>query len=284
MACGIATLKMSSDAVNVRDRREISSAIVKTFALTNEVPQYLDSQTNPKEMHPVDLLARVVETEGMRQLLTMTKKKDLQKMCEFAGLVVDMNDKRQVIKIILQTWTKVGTKKFLKKNVSDTHLATICKNLGIPASASRPECVERIIRQLNIIGLENLSKKVTDENVKNILEQTSKGQQSEKNLLEQTSKSEKHLRTSQKTNGTGESRHQNGERHSGENRHANGESRLQLPLEKSGMSSSSRSSSREHGMAKSQEMKQKTPRSKGKDKDSKSPRKEKEKDKGKKKS
>jgi len=159
MACGIATLKMSTfDTVNVRDRRDISTAIVKTFALTNEVPQYLYTQTNPKELHPVDLLARVVETEGMRQLLTMTKKKDLQKMCEFAGLNVDINDKRQVIKIILQTWTDVGTKKFLKKNVSDAHLATICKNLGIPTS-SRPECVEQIIRKLNIIGLENFSKK-----------------------------------------------------------------------------------------------------------------------------
>jgi len=189
MACGIATLKMSSFDTNVRDRRDISSAIVKTFALTNEVPQYLYTQTNPKELHPVDLLARVVETEGMRQLLTMTKKKDLQKMCEFAGLNVDMNDKRQVIKIILQTWTDVGTKKFLKKNVSDAHLATICKNLGIPTS-SRPECVEQIIRKLNIIGLENFSKKVTDENVKNILEQTSKGQQSEK-LLRPTLKNER---------------------------------------------------------------------------------------------
>jgi len=278
MACGIATLKMSSfEAFNApRDRREqLSSAIVKTFALTNEVPQYLDLQTNPKEMHPVDLLARVVEAEGMRQLLTMTKKKELQKMCEYAGLDADMNDKRQVIKIILQTWTGVGTKKFLKKHVSDAHLAMICKNLGMSAPTSRPLCVEQIIRQLNIIGLENFSKKVTDENVKNILEQTSKGQQSEK------------LRTSQResrpvAHTNGETRHANGE-----TRHANGESRLQLPLEKSVANTSSRSPSREHGMAKSQEMKQKTPRSKGKDKDgkdSKSPRKEKEKDKVKKKS
>jgi len=153
--------------------------------------------------------------------------------------------------------------------VSDAQIVTICKNLGIippiPAfsiSSDRNVCVEQIIRQLHIIGLENFSKKVADENVKNILEHTSKSQQPDR------------LQIPGKKNG--DSR---GERaHSGE---------------KSGTSSTSRSSSREHGMAKSQEILKKSPKSKKEkekekdkndtQKDTKSPRKA-EKEKGKKKS
>jgi len=189
MASGTATLKMSTydDASTSWERRvQISSAIEKTNAPNNNgLSHSLDIHTNSKDMHPVDMLTRVVEAEGIRQLLMMTKKKELQKMCEHGALVdADPNDKRQMIKLILQTWTDIGTKKFLKHKVSDAQIVTICKNLGIippiPAfsiSSDRNVCVEQIIRQLHIIGLENFSKKVADENVKNILEHTSKSQQ-----------------------------------------------------------------------------------------------------------
>jgi len=119
MACGTATLKMSTfdDAATAWERREqISSAIEKTYVPKYGLSQSLDIHTNSKEMHPVDLLTRVVESEGIRQLLMMTKKKELQKMCEHAALDADPNDKRQMIKLILQTWTDIGTKKFLKKS------------------------------------------------------------------------------------------------------------------------------------------------------------------------
>jgi len=245
MASGTATLKMSTfdDAATSWERRvQICSAIEKTYVPNNNngSPHSLDIHTNSKDMHPVDMLTRVVEAEGIKQLLMMTKKKELQKMCEHAALVdADPNDKRQMIKHILQTWTDIGTKKFLKQKVSDAQIVTICKNLGIspiPAfsiSSDRNVCVEQIIRQLHIIGLENFSKKVADENVKNILEHTSKSQQPDR------------LQIPGKKNG--DSR---GERaHSGE---------------KSGTSSTSRSSSREHGMAKSQEILKKSPKSKKK--------------------
>jgi len=274
MASGTATLKMSNfdDAATSWERRvQICSAIEKTYVPNNNgLSSSLDIHTNSKDMHPVDMLTRVVEAEGIRQLLMMTKKKELQKMCEHGALVdADPNDKRQMIKLILQTWTDIGTKKFLKQKVSDAQIVTICKNLGIsppvPAfsiSSDRNVCVEQIIRQLHIIGLENFSKKVADENVKNILEHTSKSQQPDR------------LQIPGKKNG--DSR---GERaHSGE---------------KSGTSSTSRSSSREHGMAKSQEILKKSPKSKKEkekekdkndtQKDTKSPRKA-EKEKGKKKS
>jgi len=271
MACGTATLKMSTfdDAATAWERREqISSAIEKTYVPNNGLSQSLDIHTNSKEMHPVDLLTRVVESEGIRQLLMMTKKKELQKMCEHAALDADPNDKRQMIKLILQTWTDIGTKKIFKKKVNDAQISTICKNLGVPAisptngsgfsSSDRNVYVEQIIRQIHIIGLENFSKKVADEGVKNILENTSKSQQSDK------------LQIPVRKNG--DSR--------GESRHSG---------EKSGTSSTSRSSSREHGMAKSQEILKKTPKSKKEkdrsdtQKEAKSPRKS-EKEKGKKKS
>jgi len=129
-----------------------------------------------REMHPVDLLARVVEGEGIKQLLMVTRNKELQNMCEYAGLDFVVDDKQSNVATLLQAWMDIGTKKFLKKNVSDANLTVICKNLGILQNESfdRSCCVEQIIRQLNIIGLENFSKEVADENVKNILEQTSK--------------------------------------------------------------------------------------------------------------
>jgi len=264
MASGTATLKMSTfdDTTTSWERRvQICSAIEKTYVPNNNgLSHSLDIHTNSKDMHPVDMLTRVVEAEGIRQLLMMTKKEELQKMCEHGALVdADPNDKRQMIKLILQTWTDIGTKKFLKK-VSDAQIVTICKNLGIspiPAfsiSSDRNVCVEQIIRQLHIIGLENFSKKVADENVKNILEHTSKSQQPDRLQIPTGKKN-------------GDSR---GERaHSGE---------------KSGASSTSRSSSREHGMAKSQEILKKTPKSKKekeKDKDKNDSQKEKEKEKDK---
>jgi len=199
-----------------------------------------------REMHPVDLLARVVEGEGIKQLLMVTRKKELQKMCEYAGLDFDADDKQPNVVTLLQAWMDIGTKKFLKKNVSCASLAIICKNLGIlqNESSDRSYCVEQIIKQLNIIGLENFSKKVADENVKYILEQTSKVNQPTEQQVAKLSNSRRNLEP------------------------------RRSPQDKSGGSSSSISSS------KSQEIpRQKPSKTKGK-----SPRKDKEKDKAKRKS
>eukprot|EP01123_Difflugia_compressa_P003702 TRINITY_DN1499_c0_g1_i5.p2 TRINITY_DN1499_c0_g1~~TRINITY_DN1499_c0_g1_i5.p2 ORF type:complete len:300 (-),score=41.79 TRINITY_DN1499_c0_g1_i5:228-1127(-) len=183
----------------------------------------LNLEAISKEMHPVDQIAREVEAEGIKQLLIMTKKKVLLKMCEQAQLdSTDIaNDKRQLIVLLFHRWTTIGTKKFLKKHISDHHLSIIAKNLGLSDlhespitsdsgalptvtlttaslgsnnlvgggvslggigkslyfydSASRRYCEEQIVRQLNMIGLEIFSRKITDENLRQtFLNQASK--------------------------------------------------------------------------------------------------------------
>jgi len=166
-------------------------------------------------------------------------------MCEYAGLDFIVDDKQSNVATLLQVWMDIGTKKFLKKNVSDANLTIICKNLGILQNESfdRSCCVEQIIRQLNIIGLENFSKEVAVENVKNILEQTSKVNQQTEQLAGKLANSRRYLEP-------------------------------RRPHDKSGGSSSSLSSS------KSQEIpRQKPSKTRGK-----SPRKDREKDKAKRKS
>jgi len=141
-------------------REHIGLAIERTY-VPGSPPRVLDIHSNAKEMHPVDILARTVEAEGMKHLLGMIKKKELQKMCEFAKIHVDTDDKRQFVKTLQQAWTDTGTKKFLKKSVCDGHIAMMCKTLGIYCAgvSDRNYSVEQIIRQLNIVGLEHFSKK-----------------------------------------------------------------------------------------------------------------------------
>jgi len=85
-----------------------------------------------------------------------------------------MNSKRDMVKALTTAWTELGTKKFLKKKVNDTTLSLFCKNLNLPSPTSRPASIEQIIRQINIIGLENFSKRIQDDSIKTVLEQTSK--------------------------------------------------------------------------------------------------------------
>jgi hypothetical protein len=79
-----------------------------------------------------------------------------------------------MVKSLTTVWIEMGTKNFLKKKANDTTLSLFCKNLNLPSPTSRSASIEQIIRQINIIGLETFSKRIQDDSIKTVLEQTSK--------------------------------------------------------------------------------------------------------------
>jgi len=161
------------DAVNSRERREMLGQSIERSGFTSGLP-VLDIHTNGKDVHPVDVIAKVMEGEGMKILLATLKKAELKVLCENSGVTADTNSKRDMIKSLTAAWIEMGTKKFLKKKVNDTTLAIFCKNLNLGSPTSRYSSIELIIRQINIIGLETFSKRIQDDSIKTVLEQTSK--------------------------------------------------------------------------------------------------------------
>jgi len=163
------------DAVNSRDRREtLGQSIERSgYSGVSGLP-VLDIHTNGKDVHPVDVITKVMEGEGMKILLGSLKKAELKVLCEHSGVTADVNSKRDMVKAITTAWIDVGTKKFLKKKVNDTTLSLFCKSLNLPSPTSRSSSIEHIIRQINIIGLETFSKRIQDDSIKLVLEQTSK--------------------------------------------------------------------------------------------------------------
>jgi len=127
-----------------------------------------------KDLHPVDVIAKAMEGEGIKLLLSMLHKADLKGICDHCGIniTVESTRKSEMIKIIRSTWVEVGTKKFLKKKVSDTTLTLFCKYLNIPGSVPKSVCIEQIIRHITILGLEQFSKEIHDDNIKAIAEHT----------------------------------------------------------------------------------------------------------------
>eukprot|EP01124_Arcella_intermedia_P028710 TRINITY_DN58_c0_g1_i1.p1 TRINITY_DN58_c0_g1~~TRINITY_DN58_c0_g1_i1.p1 ORF type:complete len:310 (+),score=14.03 TRINITY_DN58_c0_g1_i1:129-1058(+) len=126
-----------------------------------------DVHSNGYQTHPVDVLAKAVEAEGIRQLLVMMKKKELLFLCEQSTTeVIDKDDKRQIILLLSEAWLLRGSKKFLKQIKGETPLLLICKHLGLPYSPTRKATVELVLRQINVIGLEAFSKRLRDEQVK----------------------------------------------------------------------------------------------------------------------
>lgn len=138
----------------------------------------LDSPLNyGKDIHPVDIITKAMEGEGIKLLLSMLPKTELEAMCNYGGIIIpvvssDEARKSDIIKVISLAWLEYGTKKFLKKKVSDPTLALFCKNLNISGSGQHHE---QIIRYINVLGLEQFSKRLEDENIKAIAEQTRDG-------------------------------------------------------------------------------------------------------------
>jgi len=124
-----------------------------------------------KDTHPVDIITQAMESEGIKLLLSMLHKEELETLCDFLSLKVEAESprKKDMINLIRLTWLEYGTKKFLKKKVNDTTLALLCKHLNLstgPIHLQKSHCIEQIVKHINILGLENFSKKVHDENIK----------------------------------------------------------------------------------------------------------------------
>jgi len=159
----------------------------------NSFNHLLDTQpaNGSKDIHPVDRITKVIEGEGIKLLLSMLHKAELLALCEHCGIVVETTThKRDIINVIGLVWLDCGTRKFLKKKVSDSTLAIFCRNLKISGSVNMWP-IELIIKHINVLGLEHYAQRLQDENFKAIAELTREGKFTESKKKVSSSGSQK---------------------------------------------------------------------------------------------
>lgn len=163
-------------------------------------------------LHPMDVIVKAVETEGIVELLNRLNKRDLRVfLCStptkaFKRLLRECTNseakpegsKRSLRKDLEQRWISVGAKKFLKKHInSPQNLNTLATTLGLSQQVQPPtnpstnltdriSLIEGITREITTLGNQIFHQKVPNEDIMSFIEAKQKQQQLDDSLKRNT--------------------------------------------------------------------------------------------------
>eukprot|EP01127_Copromyxa_protea_P012815 TRINITY_DN3367_c0_g1_i1.p1 TRINITY_DN3367_c0_g1~~TRINITY_DN3367_c0_g1_i1.p1 ORF type:complete len:285 (-),score=37.69 TRINITY_DN3367_c0_g1_i1:29-883(-) len=167
-------------------------------------------------VHPMDVIVRAVETEGIVEVLNRLKKRDIRRLlreCTNSETKPE-GSKRSLKKELEQRWVSVGVKKFLKKHIhspqnlnmlstalslnlhfSHSPLSTITRQPlatsdqgtnvttpTTPTTTDRIAVVEAITREITTLGNQIFHEKVPNEDVVSFIESRQKQQTHEDSI------------------------------------------------------------------------------------------------------